>query len=553
MRKIACSLFIVLCILSGRVLHAKERVEIVVSAPVVEAQLFKNGIAMVTQMFHADAAGGTYVVQPAPKPIHGTFWFHGDTINSARFSKKEIVKKPDTLNQEMLLEQLAGKRVELLTNNNSVKGTIVRVEEKSNSNSNYVYSFDSRSSDNNNIARYVLIETSSGFQYVSTSSIWAVKLEDDKIPLEISVLEPAMVVSIKPAKNDQNIYFSYLTNGLAWAPAYRLELLDDKTGRLSMSGALKNEFMDMSDVQFHLISGFPNIQFKHVTSPLWPDTNLNDFFSQLAQEPSSRVPAAMTQMVMSNASFSYYPQENTTADVTQLYSGDFDLHFQDAGQHTILMGESLLIPVATQKLDYKKILLWEIPDDRDAYGRMIDLWRRYYDGQDDRETKMIQEDVWDSIEMKNPFDFPMTTAPVAVYDRNGYFNGQTMTFWNAPNEKMYVKVTKALNMRVRHTEVEVPSSRSTERLLGYKCYKTQIEGKLFVHNLRNKNALVRITKRFSGTKIKAEENPEITLLPEGVFNINERNEVVWNLNLKPGEDKVITYSYWTYMIICYSC
>lgn len=549
----ACLFFAVLC----NTVFAKEIEEKVVTAPVIEAQLFKNGIAMVTQVFHADAAGGTYVVQPAPKPLHGTLWFHGDAMNSVRFLKKEVLHRPGDTPQDMLLEQLSGEWVDLLTKDSkTISGTIVRVEVKSKPKYDSTYNFEDSyyyrntepSRDFYAGLRYVLINTSSGYQYVSVDSIWGIQIKGEKTPLEISMLEPAMIVSVKPSMNGQDIYFSYLTKGIAWAPSYRFDILDDKKGKLSMSGSIKNEFIDMHDVQIHLISGFPNIEFANVTSMLWPETTLSRFFYELSLKPTSRVPAAMTQAVMSNNVYAG-GSNNTTSDVSSLYSGDFDLHFQDAGKHTALLGESLLIPVATKSLEYNRILFWEIPDNRDAYGRLVDMWNNYHNRNGNENDKVIQDDVWDSLEVKNPFDFPMTTSPVSIYDRNGRFSGQTMTYWNAPGEKMYIKVTKALNMRVSHTESEVPGTRSEVRYLGYRCYKAKIEGKFYIHNIRDRKEKLRILKRFSGNAIEAERNPKITKLPEGTFSINERNEVVWTIDLNPGEKTEVKYTYWTYQII----
>ena len=52
-----------------------------------------------------------------------------------------------------------------------------------------------------------------------------------------------------------------------------------------------------------------------------------------------------------------------------------------------------------------------------------------------------------------------------------------------------------------------------------------------------------IRKRFSGELLSAEGEPKTALLEEGVWSINQRNELIWTVELAPGAEQRFTYSY----------
>ena len=123
-----------------------------------------------------------------------------------------------------------------------------------------------------------------------------------------------------------------------------------------------------------------------------------------------------------------------------------DLHYQDIGKHSMSEGDSLYVNVAKDNIKYERIVEWIIPDSRNTYGAY------------DRDKYKYQDVVWDAIQFKNPFKFPLTTAPVAVYTKNR-FSGQQIIHWRDSGEETTVHITKALSVRVRQTENEVQNAR----------------------------------------------------------------------------------------------
>jgi hypothetical protein len=54
---------------------------------------------------------------------------------------------------------------------------------------------------------------------------------------------------------------------------------------------------------------------------------------------------------------------------------------------------------------------------------------------------------------------------------------------------------------------------------------------------------ISIRRRFSGDLVHADAAPKVSLLEEGVFAYNKRNELTWTLAMKPGEERTLAYRY----------
>ena len=70
-----------------------------------------------------------------------------------------------------------------------------------------------------------------------------------------------------------------------------------------------------------------------------------------------------------------------------------------------------------------------------------------------------------------------------------------------------------------------------------------VRGELHVGNHRATEVELVIRRQFSGQLVNAEGEPEARLREEGVASVNQRRELVWSLQLAPGEEKRIVYRY----------
>jgi hypothetical protein len=136
----------------------------------------------------------------------------------------------------------------------------------------------------------------------------------------------------------------------------------------------------------------------------------------------------------------------------------------------------------------------------------------------------------------------MTTAPAMVV-AGGRFNGQRLSHWADPGEETTLQVTKTLSIRARSVEQEMEGSREIVYVGGNQYRKVSVQGELQVNNHRKEAVTLVVRRRFSGELLSADQSPKQTLLEEGVFSVNKRSQLLWNLKLKAGEETDVTYRY----------
>jgi hypothetical protein len=118
-----------------------------------------------------------------------------------------------------------------------------------------------------------------------------------------------------------------------------------------------------------------------------------------------------------------------------------------------------------------------------------------------------------------------------------------MSFWVNKGEEATMHITKALSVRTRSVEHEEPGEREIVYLAGDDYQKTVVKGELFLSNHRDETVKVLIRRRFSGELLEADGDPKCVLREEGVWSVNKRNELTWELVLEPGDEITTVYRY----------
>jgi hypothetical protein len=213
-----------------------------------------------------------------------------------------------------------------------------------------------------------------------------------------------------------------------------------------------------------------------------------------------------------------------------------DIHYQPIGKRTMDEGDALALGVASARATYERIIEWIVPDTRDANGRYVQDYERQ------KNPEKYQDAAWDALRFKNPLPFPMTTG-AAMIAQNGCFLGERTSFWVDQGETTTLHITKALSVRTRSSESEEPDSRTVVYIGGDDYHQTTVKGELTVNNHRGEEVVLVVRRRFSGELIEADGEPKASLLEEGAWAVNQRNELTWTLSLKPGEERKLTYRY----------
>ena len=494
--------------------------------------LFKNGLAVVRRVVETPGPG-EFVIGDLPAPVHGSFFVQSVAPVTVLAEMKDVMVQPKAGEGLDLQGDLAGKEVTIHFRENTipaVTGKVVALEDRERDSAwnrnyeqqslNYRSAYYPPGMGGATPQRFIVMETADGLSYVENSMIAQVTVTGKQ--QLVRRRKPVMTMQVE-GKGPQKIVITYLTKGIAWAPSYQLDLIDGTHLNLRQHAVIKNEMGDLKDVEILLISGYPSVEMAAVSSPMSLNTTLSQFFAQLSAPPGSRN-IAMTQQVMLNS----FQPAGEGADLGAIPAGEgVDLHYQSTGKRTLAEGAALSLEVARADAEYKPIVEWKIPDTRDAEGRY---------------TQGTQDEAWDALIFKNPLGFPMTTAPAAVFS-GGKFGGQRTSYWVNAGEETTLKVNKALSLRTRAIEQEEPGDRPIVHIFGRDYRQVAVKGELTMSNHRDQDVELYVRRQISGDLKSADGEPKTSLREEGVYSVNRRNELVWKMTLKPGEERKLSYRY----------
>ena len=525
--------------------------EAVAPSKIVSVGLFKNGLAVIKSEVTLPGPG-TFRLSHVPDPVHGTFWVSSSHPVETSVQMSTVEVDAESAGPVQFREDLEGKKVTLHFYNEKIPpiaGTVLARRKATSESAND----ETLSMEDYSIPRYrpststddfLIVQTATKRIYLRMSQIAYAEMEaSGKVKRKLPVLTfnvPA------PVANPITVLVTYMAHGLSWAPSYHVDISDPKTLKLEQAAVIRNELTGLLDTEVFLISGFPSIQFSNVTSPMSARTSWAQFFQQLRGMGARSWQQAEGQMVMTQNAVTgnFYGRDVAPVDGGAANVGDgIDLHYQSIGKRTLKEGDVFALTVAKGETSYEKIVEWLIPDLRDEFGS--------YRGNNQNDDDNV---AWDALRYKNPLSFPMTTGPAFV-SANGKFGGQRLSGWVNAGEETLLRVNKALSIRTRNTEVEVQvdsspstpggvrSNREEIWIGGRRFRQSKIEGEITLCNHRKQPINMMVRRRFSGDLEKADGNPTVTLREEGVWSVNRRNEMIWNLELKPGEEKKLKYYY----------
>lgn len=519
--------------------------------------LFKNGLAVVRATFPVSGPG-TYRWDKVPRVIHGSFWIESDG-EVAIHSTQRLVDVTDESEAPTgtMQRDLAGKEVTVMlkTSNStagaSFAGKVWEIPPQSQSRTwdmdysslttqpyNWYYRQPTSVSPPPppNTGNFLVLQDASGLRrYIDQSSISSVESKGPFGPATRKAERPVLLFNVKKAPAQGGVVrVSWLTKGLAWMPAYQVDLSDPAKLRIRQNTVVRNESDELADTEIQLISGFPNVRFGAVDSPLWPATSLATFFQQINQSPGAGNPFLSNGIATQQMAYSNFSTPNNTAPVADLPergNASDDIHYESIGRHSLKPGDSLSVDVAAENTAYERVVEWVVPDGRDESGRY------------QHNNPTPRDDMpWDAVRFTNPFKFPMTTA-AAMITEAGKFRGQSQSEWVNPGQRACLRITRALSVQTESSEIEEEGQREIVWIAGNDYQRTRVKGTLKAHNFRGQDVTMTIRREFSGKMLEADEKPESKLRSEGVTSVNPRRQLDWTIQLPAGQEKELTYRY----------
>ncbi len=366
MRNLLGTVLPLLCLLNTACARADETAT---KSRIVAAGLFKNGLAVIKREVTLGKAG-TYVLDDVPEPVHGTYWIESVAPVESSVEMRDVEVPVNELAPGNLQEDLAGKKVTIHFKGDKApptNGTVAKLKtlksETARSRERIL-----RYGNNPSVqpARFLVVQTAKGRSYIETSEIAYVEAEGTE---EKIMRMPRLLLTVSETdKADSKVFVNYLTRGLSWAPSYRVDITDPKTLAVEQYAVVKNELADLDGTEIMLISGFPSVQFAHVTSPLASRTSF--FGRKFFQELNEQVARARADVVSQQRLTTSNSVSMLALSMVATPTGEgVDLHYQSIGKRTLAAGDALSLRVARGESAYDRIVEWPIPDMRNEDGK----------------------------------------------------------------------------------------------------------------------------------------------------------------------------------------
>lgn len=519
------------------------------AAPIVKVGLYKNGLAVVSRKVTPDSTG-TAVVDGSARPAYGTFWHSAE--------KPVTVTRTTALDGVTVSFRAAPDFAPVLAEaekDGTVEATAYTVGEK-----DRIFTASGKLIVDSNPTTSAAYPNASWSGNPATGDMLTLQLKNGSkvnIPkgLKVSVKGAAGCESWLFAGTDQPFAIEYLSAGACWTPSYRLAFGEDGKGMLFMSADVRNELADWKDVELSLISGFPNLKFANVPSLLGGGVDFTVYKNAVEaaeggdQQPwyygrKAKLGGVMSQSVMSNCAFGGAAAPNAAAYGAVEMGAGSDIHYREVGKVTLGKGETLTLPLGAKETKVERLVDWDLNDRRDFWGRLV--------------QEEFKPELWDAVKVRNPFAFPLTTAPMEVVEQ-GRILGQSPCAWTNPGDEAIVKVTKALSVKGSYEERGAGKTLTDEmlsslgvgerfRFNGFDYRKEVVTASMKLTNFRKETAKLRVKKTFSGELVKSDVEPTKRHdLPPADGRVNAVHELTWEFELKAGETRDVSFTYWLWV------
>jgi hypothetical protein len=516
---------------------------------VTSVALFKNGFAFVRRRAEAPAGGKSVRLGPLPVPVHGSFWIAGDPaqikVGAATARKDRLTERSPALTVEEILRANVGRKLTLfLGDKESLTGTLVSMPEPQPRLPEPWVPVDTRYGNPGFGAMPVipqpsllLLETSGGTVALAPGEVRRVAAEGGDLAREIERSREAtsLSVALEPASAGPSpLTIFYLERGLTWAPSYAIDLSAAGRATLTAKAEVIDEAEDLDAATLELVTGFPNLRFSDVISPIAMQGDLASFLSALSAGGSDMAQSAMTQQVLANVA---YARERgpafPTSDGPPEGSSVEDLFLYTVPNVTLKRGERGLYPLFSASVPYAHVYEWDIPDTLDR-------------PEADHETRTDVVDIWHSVRLTNDSGVPWTTAP-AMTMKDGNLLGQDQLAYTPVGGRTTVRITRAVDVQGDRAEYEVSRDRNAATFYSSSYDKVTVRGEIQVTNLKHEAIELEITKHVQGDVAKNPDEAAVSQVAEGLRRVNPTTRLIWRIPLKEGEERTLTYEYALYL------
>jgi len=510
--------------------------------------LFKNGLGFFISEVEIPADRNLFSIVPIGSASHGTFWVSYPPrvkLESLLAKSVDSQQMTEAITISELLKANVGRRLRLTYNGKELEGTIDYFPEDRHPFEPCPYAPGRPESLRipQLRSRLMLVQTDTGQVAIDPHSVNRIEFLSGQAQTDFAAKCKSTQIDVRlvaPA-GGRKLTLSYLAKGITWAPSYMVDITDPAKARISAKAAIINEVGDLDDVRIQLVTGFPNLQFADIVSPLALKENLAQFLQSLTRGQSRR--GRTVPIFAQQASAEYMPRSPLPImpDYGSAEAGKVaeDLFFYPIEKVNLKKDQVGYYPLFTESLPYEHVYRWEIPDCINEEGR-------YVYGQQRGQESETEEEIWHCLKMDNTTKVPWTTAPAEVV-QEGLILGQDTLKYTPSGGQALLRITRAMSVKAQQVELETERKRGALQVYGRNYDLVSIQGTLSVKNFQPKPIKLQITKTLSGEVTSTQPQAEIEKLARGLRQVNELSQLTWTIDLASGQEQELVYNYQAYV------
>lgn len=480
--------------------------------PLKRITIFKNGTCLVTREGKVPTKDGL-----ARLPIPADVLFGGYWLGAVNNALEALTFKTDKLEQSSKSKDIG----QFLSGNIGKKLTVVFHAKELSPISGQLVSYDGETG-------LVQVKQENGKTTLLTMAvIHQVEFGEEMVNTHVMDSFQRMVL-IKPTKPTNELHLQQLSMqaGINWVPSYLLKLKDDKSARLEMKAVIENGVEDLVQGETELVVGAPQMYFGQRRDPI-----TYDYLTEGGHAGESGMATQMLSNSMRSREMLSSPSESAF-DSEYVSEGEKtgDLFIYNIGKISLAKGSKGSYPVFATPVEYVHKYEAVIPDQTNFISN------RYIQP---GETPL---DVIHSLTLTNTASVPLTTAPVMVVTEKEQFLAQDLLKYTPVGGQVDIKLSKALDIGISHSEEEVERKDEAKKTFGYNYGRVLIRGTITLSNRQKKETTVSVKKTVSGN---------ITKIADGGKSIKERmttdnnpvSVMTWAVKLPANGSKTLLYDY----------
>lgn len=494
--------------------------------------IFKNGTGFFYRSGKISPKEGHYHLEAKdiPKASFGTFWFAADQSIKGVSSFMDEVSYPQQLtNLAGLLSNNIGKKVQLFTEKENFSGKLQSV-----------------------LGSQIVVEGTERWYTLAIKDIerWEF-LEKPNLTHSTKKNEHRMRFDFDKEVQSATLDMMYLREGIGWVPHYLIDLLGTDTAQITLKAEVMNDFENLNDTEVNFVVGVPNFLYSSIQSPITSLSDSENFFrtvdalSNYSQHQNAQLNnrADFTNQVVVSAygGNSLGGVATTAAPIEGLDGNEQeDLYFYTLPSVTLPKGGSGHYNILSLKVPVKHLYEARIPGNQANASFYYSL----------PSSPQISE-VLHTLKITNTGNQPWTTGTAMVTQSRENIPrpvSQDLLTYTPAGEHVNLKITTAPDITVKYSEEEISREESAKRLRKVTYDLVTIEGEIEVKNHKSREIEVHTRRLIRG--ILSQSKPNWLLdVRRGItkYELNGQTEVCWEIPLKAGEEKTVTYKYQVYI------